>query len=153
VSGSGYSAGETVTLYLGGQLLKTTPATVTASSSGTWKASVKVPATTGGAHTLQVTGSASGSVYESVQVVASLRFSPAKPAAGATVTGVVEGLYPGESVTLHQGSATGPTLGSAANANASGTADVKFTAPASGTYTIYAVGNEGSSAKATLTVS
>jgi uncharacterized membrane protein len=60
LSGSGFTAGETVTVTFAGNNITTIPTTVTAAQDGTFTATITAPDLTAGIHPVSVTGATSG---------------------------------------------------------------------------------------------
>jgi uncharacterized protein YkwD len=149
VTGSGFSAGETVRIYWDSTLLTST----TAGSAGSISRNISVPQTVRGSHTVSATGQTSGSSAQApFTVVPRASLYRTSATHGMLDYAYGYGFAAGETVTVHLGSVTGTQLGSPGHASSSGsTGAMSFTVPSKpvATYTLYLV---GASSGATATV-
>jgi len=64
LSGTGFTAGETVTVTFAGNAITTVPSTITAAQDGTFTAVITAPSLTAGIHPVKVTGVTSGTTID-----------------------------------------------------------------------------------------
>lgn len=127
VTGSGYAAGEKVGVYW--ESTSTTALkTATASSTGTWTATIKIPETIGGNHLVATKGLTSGrKASRTFTITPTLARSPTQGPPGTTIAVTAQGFGAGEQVKLTFNSATGPNLGTATtNSKGSGSVNIKL---------------------------
>lgn len=158
VAGTGFAAGHTVAISVGGLSASTSPATITAGSDGSFTTTVTVPTGLTGAQTLTGTDSAGHSVSRAVEVTGTcssgssqtVTLSPTSVAAGKAITVAGVGFQAGQviqAVKLDQGAViggSGPGGAPFATADScgdfSGTATVP-TGTTAGTHTLTELGS------------
>jgi hypothetical protein len=154
MTGTNYAANEQVKVYW--ISISATPlATVTASASGSFTTSIKVPAATYGTHNIIAKGQTSGQQASvPVQVQPKISLFPSSGSSGTHVTVSCTGYKASEAVTVRWMTSTGTALGSV-KTSTSGAATVNIVVPSStpGSYQVYGVGSSsGDTAHATFTV-
>jgi hypothetical protein len=150
---SGFKPGETVYLYW--DSTSTSPiASGLASSTGTLSRGFYIPQTTRGTHTVIAVGHTSGSTANATfTVTPRVTLSSIAGAHGIHDYLYAYGFTAGETITVHWTSATGTTLATG-TATSTGSGTISFVVPTTpiGTYAVYAVGNNGSSASVTFRI-
>lgn len=129
IDGSGFDAGETVTLSTGGNVLDE----VIASPTGTLRAVVFAPAMPRGNQLVSATGSSSGHVLNGqLSIVADVVAHPAGQTPGAGAKAGLFGFSPATSVTLYWDTNGGTNLGHGLT-DAMGSLTIPFVVPAGAT--------------------
>ncbi|MGD0451800.1 MAG: hypothetical protein ABSA79_12195, partial [Candidatus Bathyarchaeia archaeon] len=153
VSGTGFAPSSTVTITYDGTTQATSPATVTAGLSGSFSATIAVPASVVGAHTVGASdGVNSGSA--TFTVTQSISLSPSSGIVGSTVTVSGSGFAASKTVTVKFVSTTMVTVPSTVTSDAYGSFSCTFTVPAAinGGNTVTATDASANAATATFTV-
>ena len=150
VKGSKFGSGK-VTFYVDSTAKSI--GTATATSSGTFSASLNISGLTGGSHTVIAVGADGSSATAPFTVSGRVTLSATSGPPGKSVTATVTGYKSGEVVTFRWSTATGVILANlTASTTGAGSASLKIPSEAKKAYSIYAVGSGGTSAHATFTV-
>jgi hypothetical protein len=159
VTGSGFGPGLGVNVFWDTTTLTTTPATVTASSTGIISATFTSPPSAGGAHTVKAQDTLGNFATFTFTTKPKIVLTPASGGYGDSITITFSGFTAGSTVTstqiLSSSSYTPlttnpPTI--AIDANGNGTATFSVINLANGNWTVQAADSSGGSAQATLAV-
>jgi hypothetical protein len=132
VSGTGFPVNSGVTISYDGAQRQTTPATVTADSTGAFSATFSVPSSATGAHTVVATsGAVSANATFTVTPAASITLSPASGATGATVTVTGSNFGASSTVRITFDGSTVTTNPATVTTTSTGTFSATFAVPAS----------------------
>jgi len=147
LSGSGFTAGETVTVTFAGTSITTVPATITAAQDGSFTAVITAPSLTAGIHPVRVSGATSGITIDrpfglkpSAVNTFVLYASPQKVAipkgGSSTITAKIEPLGSFQSAVTLSVSGLSAIPGATANITPSATVTPNIATPTTATLTI-----------------
>ena len=150
VSGSGFTAYQTISFKLDGSALTVSPSTVTSDSAGAFSnVSFTIPSLGGGAHLVRATDQ-DGNYYEAtLTLTPKISITPTNGTVGTQITVTGSGFAPGAPVAISWDNlALSPAAST--TATAAGTISVTFTSPASakGNHTVKAADTSTNSATA-----
>lgn len=158
VTGTGFVSGATITIKIDSTTLTTTPASIVASSSGGFSASITIPSTTSsGDHTISAsdtTGKTATATF-SVLVSGTITLSPNVGNSGASVTVTGSNFNTNSAVTIKFDSTALTTNPATVTTTSSGTFTATITIPvtaSAGSHTITATDASGRIGSATFTV-
>jgi hypothetical protein len=153
-TGNGYGASEQVNLYW--DSTSSTPiATTTSTSTGSFAATFRVPASIGGSHTVSAIGQTSGTTTSApFHVIPKLVLQTAAGPQGSSVGITGYGFAAGDSVTLSWDTTGGTPLGTAKTNQSGSLPATAVTIPVApyGPHIVYAVGASGATASSTFRV-
>ena len=150
MKGSHFDSGKE-TLYLDTVGHSSILGTATVGTSGSFSSTVKIAGIEAGSHTIIAQGTSGNAAKDgdaavrtfTVSTLFSLSATTAPP--GGSLTATLKAFQPGELVTFHWGSTTGPVVGSTiATAGGAATGTIKVPKVSAATVKIYAVGLYGS---------
>ncbi|HUV75912.1 MAG TPA: hypothetical protein VMW00_04625, partial [Dehalococcoidales bacterium] len=147
LSGSGFAAGETVTVTFAGNSITTVPATITAAQDGSFTAVITAPSLTAGIHPVSVSGATSGitidrpfglkpSAVNSFVLYASPQKVDIPKGGSTTITAKIEPLGSFQSPVNLSVSGLGTIVGATANISPSSTVTPSIATPTTATLTI-----------------
>ena len=155
ISGSGFSAGQTITFKLDGNALTVSPSTVTSDQTGAFSnVSFTVPTLTAGAHTVSATDTDGNVANATLTVIARITITPSSGTVGTQITLSGSGFAPSAPVSVYWDAGATPVT--TTTASTTGTlSGVTFNAPAGakGTHTVKVQDTSSNQATTPFTIS